>query len=168
MDRFPAAAARADAMSGPTLVVLPPAGVVACEPDIQAATSTVFLLRNRRKPGNFIMASVGVQTGNFSYHVQNLPKDGTGCPGRWLVQLAWEHFLRQGCAIAGIRGEWIFGDNLDQVNALTQRGGMSVEDAARQTWSAARAAERGMRTLAVLAADGTPGQYRSIDVLFTP
>jgi hypothetical protein len=114
------------------------------------------------------MASVGTQTGYFSYHVQNLPKDGTGCPGRWLVQLAWEHFLRQGCSIAGIRGEWTFGDNLDQVNALTQGGRVPVEDAARQTWSAARAWERGLRTLVVLAADGAPGQYRSVDVLFTP
>lgn len=114
------------------------------------------------------MASVSAQTGYFSYHVQNLPSDGTGCPGRWLVQLAWEHFFREGCVIACIRGEWTFGDNLDQVNALTQGGQMSVEDAARQTWSAARASERGMRTLVVLDTDGSPGQYRSVDVLFTP
>ncbi len=155
-------------MSGPTLVVLPPAAVAECEPEVRAATNAVFLLRNRKKPGNFIMASVSAQAGYFSYHVQNLPKDGTGCPGRWLVQLAWEHFLRQGCAITGIRGEWTFGDNVDRVNALTQGGGMSVADAARQTWSAARAAERGMPTLVVLATHGPPRHYRSVDVLFTP
>ncbi len=155
-------------MSGPTLVVLPPAGVTDCEPDVQAATGSVFLLRNRKKPGNFIMASLGAQTGHFDYHVQNLPKDGTGCPGRWLVQLAWDHFQQHGVAIAGIRGDWTFGDNLDQVNALTQGGRVSVEDAARQTWSAARAWERGMRNILVLETEGTPGQYRSVDVLFTP
>jgi hypothetical protein len=155
-------------MSTPTPVILPPAGVANCEPDIQAATSIVYLFRNRRKPGNFIMAHVVTQTGYFHYHVQNLPRDGTGCPGRWLVQLAWEHFLRQGTAMTGIRGEWTFGDNLDRVNALTQGGRGPLEDAAWQTWSAARAWERGMRTLIVLATDGAPGQYRSVDVLFMP
>jgi hypothetical protein len=155
-------------MSSPPLVVLPAVGVAACEPDVQRATSGIFYLRNRKKPGNFILAMVTAQTEYFSYHVQNLPKDGTGCPGRWLVQVAWEHFLRQGRAIAGIRGEWTFGDNLDVVNALTQEGRMAVEDAAQQTWSAARARERGMRTLVLLATAGTPGQYHSIDVLFTP
>ncbi len=154
-------------MSGTTPIPLP-AGVVNCDPAVHAATSTVFLLRNRRKPGKFIVASVSAQTGYFSYHVENLPKDGTGCPGRWLVQAAWDHFLRQGRAIIGIRGEWFSGDNLDQVNALTQGGQTPLEDACRHTWSAARARERGMNTLVVLAADGTPGQYRSIDVLFTP
>jgi hypothetical protein len=142
--------------------------VAACEPVIQAATSAVFYLRNRKKPGNFILAIVTAQTGYFSYHVQNLPKDGAGCPGRWLVQIAWENFLRQGCAIAGIRGEWTFGDNLDVVNALTLGGRMPVQDAAQHTWSAARARERGLRTLVLLATAGTPGQYHSTDVLFTP
>jgi hypothetical protein len=131
------------------------------------ATSTLFLLRNRRKPGNFIQASLSARTAYFGYYVENLPKDRTGCPGRWLVQVAWEHFLRQSRTIDGIRGEWFSGDNLDQVNALTQGGRMRVEDAARHTWSATRAWERGMRTLVVLATDGTPGQYRSVDVLFT-
>ncbi len=154
-------------MSSPTPAILPPAGVAGCEPDIRAATGTVFLLRNRRKLGNFIMASIGARTSLFRYHVQNLPKDGRGCPGRWLVQLAWDHFVGQGCTIAGIGGEWTFGDNLDRVNALTQGARMPIEDAARQTWSAARARERGFPTLAVLAADGTPGTYRSVDVLFT-
>jgi hypothetical protein len=155
-------------MSGPLPVILSPAGVVACDPDLQVVTSAVFALRNRKKGGNFIQASVNPRMGYFSYNVQNLPKDGTGCPGRWLVQVAWEHFLRQSCAIAGIRGEWTFGDNLLVVNALTKGGRMPVEDAAWRTWSAARARERGMRTLTLLATDGMPGHYRSIDVLFTP
>ena len=138
-------------MSGPTLVVLPPAGVADCEPVVQAATSAVFYLRNRKKRGNFILANVAAQTGYFSYHVENLPKDATGCPGRWLVQVAWEHFIQQGCSITGIRGEWTFGDNLDVVNALTQGGRTSVEDAAKHTWSAARARERGMAAVVLLA-----------------
>jgi hypothetical protein len=155
-------------MSGPTIVIVPPAGVVACVPVVQRATRGVFYVRNQKKPGNFILATVNPQTAYFGYHVENLLKDGTGCPGRWLVQIAWEHFLRQGCVMAGILGEWMFGDNLDVVNALTQGGQMSIEDAAKHTWSAARARERGMSTVVLLAAVGTPGQYRSIDVLFTP
>ena len=67
----------------PPLALPPPAGVTNCEPDVRAVTSTVFFLQNKKKVGNFIQAVVNTLTGVFSYHVQNLPKDGTGCPGWW-------------------------------------------------------------------------------------
>ena len=41
-------------MSAPS-VPCPPAGVVDCDPDVQAATSTVYYLRNKKKNRNFIM-----------------------------------------------------------------------------------------------------------------
>jgi hypothetical protein len=77
-------------MSGPTLVVLPPAGVAACEPDIQAATNTVFLLRNRKKPGNFIQASVGVQTGYFSYYHSGKKDSHKSIAAAYWVQGCWK------------------------------------------------------------------------------
>src|SRR5688500_5704802 len=122
---------------------LPPSGVTDCEPDIQAATSTLFYSRNRRKKRNFIMAEV-TGTGYFDFYVENLPKDGTGCPGWWLFQLAWDHFVvDQRVTIKGVRGDWTTSDNLDVVNALTAGNQMTLEDASRRTWTYRQASAKG-------------------------
>jgi hypothetical protein len=155
-------------MAGPPTTLNPPAGVVRCEPELHAATTTHYLLRNKKKLGNFISADVNPGTRWLSYHVNNLPKDGMGCPGQWLVGLAWDHFRQCGMSITAIRGEWFVGDNLDVVNRLTQGNQRTVEEAALQTWAAARARERGLPNVTLLASVGVPGQYRSIDVLFIP
>jgi hypothetical protein len=155
-------------MASLRLPLTPPAGVVGCDPILWAADAAHYLVRNRHKLGNYIMASVAPTTRYFEYDVQNIPKDGSGCPGHWLVRLAWEHFQRQGHAIAGIRGDWTFGDNLMRVNHLTAGSRHTLEEAALQTWAADRAREFGMPTVAVLAFAGSPGRYQSVDVLFTP
>src|SRR5438105_3270369 len=96
-----------------------PPGVVDCEPEVQAETANVFYLRNKKKQRNFIMADL-TGMGYFHFYVENVPKDKTGCPGWWLFQVAWDHFVRgQKATIRGVRGDWTSGDNLDIVNRLT-------------------------------------------------
>jgi len=155
-------------MAGPPLILTPPIGVAGCEPELAASTPIYYLLRNKKKLGNFIAANVSPSTKYLRYHVENLPKDGLGCPGRWLVRCAWDHFRQCGVSIAGLRGEWTFGDNLDAVNRLTLGSQQTIEQAALQTWAADRAREFGFPAVALLVCDGAPGQYQSVDVLFTP
>jgi hypothetical protein len=140
---------------------------VACEAEVIVATSRFFDLRNRKKARNFIQAEM-TAPGYLSYYVENLPKDNTGCPGRWLFDLAWEHFFQRNVIVKGIRGEWSFADNLAMVNLHTAGNQVSVEEAAKHTWAYQRAISKGFATLLVLDADGSPGNYRSVDVLFVP
>ncbi len=106
--------------------------------------------------------------GNFLYNVENTPADGLGCPGPWLFEVAWDHFAQMGVSIRGIRGSWTFGRNLTTVNALTQNQQLSLPDAAKQTWAFARASGKGFTSVQLLDSDGTPGNYRSVDVVFLP
>jgi len=122
-------------------------------------------LGNKRKIRNFIRAEI-TTNGHLKYYVLNLPKDGTGCPGKWLFEVAWEHFLGSGVIVKGIRGDWTFADNLDVVNRLTVNNQMPVEAAARQTWAYGRAYSKGFSSVVVIDTDGSPGNYSGVDVLF--
>jgi hypothetical protein len=138
-----------------------------CDPEVQAATASMCYLQNKRKTRNFIMADV-TDLGYFHFYVENLPKDGTGCPGGWL-QLAWEHFTQgQNVTIHGIRGDWFSGDNLNLVNRLTAGDQMTLEGAAKQTWTFQQAVQRGFSRFQFLDAQGSPGNYTSVDVVFLP
>jgi len=145
-----------------------PAGVVGCEPEVLAATAVVYYLRNRRKQRNFIMANV-TGAGHLHFHAENLPKDGTGCPGTWMFEAAWDYFFRdQKVVIRGVRGDWTSGDNLDAVNRLTVGGAMSLEEACKRTWTYRRAKSKGFSRYQYIDARGGPGQYVSVDVVFLP
>jgi hypothetical protein len=153
-------------MSAPS-VPCPP-GVVDCEPDVQIATSTVYYLRNQKKKRNFIMADLTAM-GYFHFYVENLPKDKTGCPGSWLFAVAWNYFVQdRQVSIKGIRGDWTSGDNLDTVNRLTLGNQMSLEEAAKRTWTYRQAMTNGFTRYQYLDAQGTPGKYTSVDVVFLP
>jgi hypothetical protein len=138
-----------------------------CEPELKVATPKLFDLRNKKKSGNFIQADITSQ-GYLKYYVENLPKDKTGCPGKWLFEVAWEHFVRSGVPVKGIRGDWTFADNLDVVNRWTAGNQMTVEEAAKRTWAYERAKNKGFASVVVIDADGSPGNYRAVDVLFLP
>jgi hypothetical protein len=154
-------------MSSP-FSIYPPVGVVDCEAELQAASSTVYYLRNRKKKQNFIMADF-TSMGYFHCYVENLPKDGTGCPGWWLFERAWEHFVQgQKLTIQGVRGDWTAGDNLDTVNRLTAGGQMTLEEASKQTWTYQQARQRGFSRYQYLDSQGSSGHYISVDVLFLP
>jgi hypothetical protein len=142
---------------------------VGCEPELRVATTRHYDLRNKSKTRNFIAAEITAK-GYFKFYVENLPKTAprTGCPGWWLFQVAWDHFAAEGVAVLGVRGEWTFGDNLTEVNRLTANNAMKLEDAAKLTWTGARAKDKGFRTVLVLDKDGTPGNYLSVDVVFLP
>lgn len=124
-------------------------------------------MRNKKKPGNFIQAEITSQ-GYLKYYVENLPRDGTGCPGKWLFEAAWRHFLQSGVTVNGIRGDWTFADNLNTVNRLTAGNQMAVEEAAKRTWAYDRAKSKGFVAVVVLDVDGNPGNYKAVDVLFLP
>jgi hypothetical protein len=152
-------------MSTPS-VPCPAAGVVDCEPDLQAATATVYYLQNKKKKRNFIMADL-TATGYFHYYAENLPKDRTGCPGWWLFDVAWDHFvLEQNATIQGVRGDWTSGDNLDTVNRLTMGNRITLEDASKQTWTYQQAVKKGFARYRYIDAQGSPGKYTSVDVVF--
>jgi hypothetical protein len=107
--------------------------------------------------------------GYLHFYLENLPKDGTGCPGWWLFQVAWNWFaqVQQG-TIKGIRGDWTSGDNLDTVNRLTAGNQMTLEEASRQTWTYRQAAQKGFTRYQYMDAQGSPGHYTSVDVVFLP
>jgi hypothetical protein len=154
-------------MSAPA-VPCPPASAVICEPELQAATATVYYVRNKKKLRNFLMADV-TGMGYFHFYVENLPKDGTGCPGSWLFQVAWDYFVQdQYVMITGIRGDWTSGDNLDTVNRLTAGNKMTLDEASRQTWTYRLAMSKGFSRCQSIGAQGSPGQYTSVDVVFLP
>jgi hypothetical protein len=79
-----------------------PQGVVSCDPEIETATATEFLLKNKKKTLNFIWGEL-VSGGQLSFIVENLPKDGTGCPGRWMFDVMVQHF---GTNVTAIQGNW--------------------------------------------------------------
>jgi hypothetical protein len=140
--------------------------VVDCEPEVRAATATVYVLQNKKKAGNFIRAEI-TSLNYFKCYVENLPKDGPGCPGWWLFQVAWDYFVQQQqVAITGIRGDWTFGDNLATVNRLTAGNQMTLEEASRQTWTYQQASRRGFTRYHHLDSDGSPGNYVEVQVVF--
>jgi hypothetical protein len=140
--------------------------VIDCEPEVQAATPTVFYLRNKKKQQNFIMADI-TGMGYFHFYVENLPKDRTGCPGWWLFQVAWDYFVQtQQVTIKGIRGDWTSGDNLETVNRLTVGNQMTLEEASRHTWTYRQAMSKGLARYQYIDAQGSPGNYTSVDVVF--
>jgi hypothetical protein len=145
----------------------PPQHAVHCEPEVQAS-ATFFSLRNKKKSRNFIIAELTTLS-YFQFYVENLRKDGTGCPGWWLFQVAWDYFVReQHVAIQGIRGDWTFGDNLDTVNRLTSSSMITLEQAAKQTWTYRQASSKGFTRYQYLDAQGSPGNYTEVQVLFLP
>lgn len=145
----------------------PPTRTVDCEPEAVFASTHLFHVRNKKKPGNFIHAEI-TSHGFFKYHVENMPKGKRGCPGKWLFEIAWDHFQQCGAIVTGIRGDWTFGDNLDVINRLTVSKKMAVEVACRHTWAYDRARSKGFTSVMVIDVDGNPGNYNAVDVLFLP
>jgi len=101
---------------------------VGCDPELRAATQNYYDLRNKKKLRNFITAEITAKS-YFKFYVENLPVTAprTGCPGRFLFQVVWEHFVAVGVKVLGIRGEWTFGVNLDEVNKQTANNALSLE-----------------------------------------
>ena len=140
-----------------------PAGAMFCSPEVRKATATEFELVNPSKQSNFILGEL-VSGGQVSFIVENLPKDGTGCPGKWMFNQMMTHF---GSSVTAVQGYWIgpLSDNLKEVNSLTAAG-ISLEAAAQGTWTGKRAADWGYTQVQVLSIMGTPGNYRKAHVLF--
>jgi hypothetical protein len=134
-----------------------------CNPEVRKATATEFELRNPAKASNFIIGEL-VSGGQVSFIVENLPKDGTGCPGRWMFNEMMKHF---GSSVTGVHGFWVGpdSDNLKEVNRLTAAG-RSLEEAAKETWTGKRAADWGYAQVQVLATIGSAGGYTQVHVLF--
>lgn len=70
----------------------------------------------------------------------------------------------------GIAGTWVenYGvDNLQEFNRLTGQG-LSLEEAARRTWTGQQAAQAGFTRVHVEKPKGYPGHYRKVEVHFDP
>ena len=145
-----------------------PSGATDCRPGVKKATASEFELVNPSKPSNFIIGEL-VSGGQLSFIVENLPKASprTGCPGRWMFQQMMTHF---GATVTAVQGNWVgaSSDNLAAVNRLTAGGAMTVEQAAKQTWTGRRAGDHGFAQVRVV---GTPtgarGRYTRVHVLLT-
>src|SRR5262245_14927566 len=140
----------------------PPAGAIHCQPEIRNASATEFVLLNLAKPSNFIIGEI--VNGQLSFIVENLPKDGTGCPGKWMFAEMMKHF---GPSVAAIEGNWLgpLSDNLATANRLTGAG-MTLDEAAKATWTGKQAVNWGYMRVQVISALGRPGQYSNVRVVF--
>ncbi len=84
-----------------------------------------------------------------------------------MFQQMMKHF---GTSVTAIQGNWVgaASDNLHAINRLTAGGAMTIEDAAKQTWTGLRARNYGYTQVQVAGTPtGTPGHYTSVHVLFT-
>ena len=117
------------------------------------------------KQSNFIWGQL-LPDGLLSFIVENLPKTTphTGCWGRWLFEQMMSHF---GSGVMGIEGNWVGpgSDNLRDVNRLTASG-LTLELAARSTWTGSRAKEYGFLHYEEVSRYGTPGNYSAVHVRF--
>ncbi|OYW73039.1 MAG: hypothetical protein B7Z37_23220, partial [Verrucomicrobia bacterium 12-59-8] len=71
-----------------------------------------------------------------------------------------------GPAVKAIEGNWISGDNLDAMNALTQGGRMSLEQAAKMTWTGRMAAQHGYTEVEINHYTGESGKLANMKVTF--
>jgi hypothetical protein len=142
----------------------PPQGATNCCPEVTKATATEFELKNSAKPTNFIFGQL-VKGGEMSFYIENTPKDGTGCPGRWMFDQMMQHF---GASVKAIQGNWVGAnsDNLQQFNKLTAGGTTSPEAAAKQTWTGMQASNAGFSQVQVVSTSGSPGNYTNVNVVF--
>ena len=73
-----------------------------------------------------------------------------------------------GSDATGIEGVWRKGNgpsiNIDKVNELTGKG-LSIEDAVLQAWTVTRARKLGFTKVSIVNHEGSPGNYRKVDVL---
>jgi uncharacterized protein (DUF779 family) len=139
-----------------------PSGAAKCQPDVRIATATQFELVNPLKHSNFIIAElVG---GRLSFMVENLPKDRTGCPGRWMFDQMMAHF---GTSVICVEGNWVgpVSDNLIELNRLTAHG-VPIEEAAKQTWTGRRAIDWHFTQVRIEVANGTAGMYTLVVAVF--
>ena len=140
-----------------------PSGTTNCSPKVNRATATEFELHSPAKVSNFIIGELRTG-GQLAFIVENLPKDGTGCPGKWMFNEMMNHF---GSSVTGVYGFWVgaISDNLKEVNRLTAAG-RPLEEAAKNTWTGKRAADWGYNQVQVLATEGATGGYTKVHVLF--
>jgi hypothetical protein len=124
---------------------------------------------NRKKPRNFIVGEL-FRGGELEFWIENLPKDGTGCPGWWMFNQMLEHL---GKNVTLIIGYWVSGDNLATVNSLTAGGDVSLEEACRQTKTGGYAKSWGYINVEVVygpqssqGTQGIPGSYSRVYVRF--
>jgi hypothetical protein len=82
--------------------------------------------------------------------------------GHVLFKEMINHF---GDTAKGVVGSWTYGDNLAAFNRLTAQG-LSLEEAAAQTWTGMQAATNGFTKVEVIA-EGAPGAYTRVLAKFT-
>ena len=82
--------------------------------------------------------------------------------GNVLFKEMINHF---GDTAKGVVGSWTYADNLAAFNRLTAQG-MSLEEAAAQTWTGMQAARNGFTNVEVIA-EGAPGAYTRVLAKFT-
>ena len=96
------------------------------------------------------------------FWIENLPRDGTGCPGWWMFDQMMAHFTPR---VVAIKGSWTFGDNLETVNVLTGSG-VPIEIAATRGPTGRYATAHGYSRVTLLSSIGVDGAYTGVSVLF--
>lgn len=144
----------------------PPNTSQGCDATVTTATATEYLLANSLKGQNFLYAEL-VAGGEVSFVIENLPADGTGCPGHWMFAQMMLHF---GTQVNAVQGNWTYGSNLAKVNSLTAGSAMTIEQAATQTFTGINAGVFGFANVIldpINPPQGIPGAYTRIHLRFT-
>ncbi len=120
-----------------------------------------FSFINGALEGNGIVASL--EEGGVLATAIEAPQGVGRISGSELFGKAVDHFGREN--ISGVRGLWVYGDNLATVNRLTGEG-MSLAEAARQTFTGKMAGRLGMSNVEVVSTTGRAGSYSGVEVVF--
>ena len=79
-------------------------------------------------------------------------------------QLILQHFTGR---FRAIRGNWVYGDNLQSFN-MAVAAGLSVEQAALQTWTGQQALAAGFGRVEIVELYGASGSFSQVKVNFWP
>lgn len=111
--------------------------------------------------------------GTLSLYLYTKTPTGDRSPllrGKESFEAILQHF---GPKVKRIQGNWTLSssnkygsDNLKTVNELTAKG-VPLEEAVKQTWTGQQAAASGFSQTAKIFANGGPGNYSVVEVLFT-
>ena len=118
--------------------------------------------------------SARVINGELSFTVRSFGREQP-FSGQDLFGEAMDTFYRKGVDVTSIRGQWTkdydaLRDNIDAFNKLIHPSNpnrVSEAVAASQVWTGRQAKDYGYTNVSILSRQGTPGDYWSVEVLFT-
>ena len=126
------------------------------------ATEADLIIVDDDMPQFLINASVSAD-GILEFEIET---EINGTRGTLRGSVLYELMMQQlGSKVKKIRGLWVSGSNLNEVNRLTKLG-LLLEKAVFLTWSGKRAYRLGYTEIDSIEFRGRPGMYGNVDVVF--